>query len=65
MSQIHWLILVVLSPPSLKSLTLPFCDHSPVAVLNMKKRLNLRSEVMMALDALQTHADTGFQWKGQ
>ena len=65
MSQIHWLILVVLSPPSLEPLTLPFYC-SPVPVL--KNRLNSRSEVMIlsrARDALQTPADTRFQWKGQ
>ena len=65
MSQIHWLILVVLSPPSLEPLTLPFYC-SPVPVL--KNWLNSRSEVMIlsrARDALQTPADTRFQWKGQ
>ena len=49
------------SPPSLKSLTLPFYC-SPVTVLNKK----VRSEVMTlprALDALQTPVDTRFQWK--
>ena len=58
-------ILVVLSPPSLERLTLPFYC-SPVPVL--KNRLNSRSEVMIlsrARDALQTPADTRFQWKGQ
>ena len=65
MSQINWLTLVVLSPPSLEPLTLPF-HCSPVPVL--KNRLNSRSEVMIlsrARDALQTPADTRFQWKGQ
>ena len=65
MSQIHWLILVVLSPQSLEPLTLPFYC-SPVPVL--KNRINSRSEVMIlsrARDALQTPADTRFQWKGQ
>ena len=59
MSQIHWLILV-LSPPSLEPLTLPFYC-SPVPVL--KNRLNSRSEVMTlstVRDALQTPADTRF-----
>ena len=58
-------ILVVLSPPSLEPLTLPFYC-SPVPVL--KNRLNSRSEVMIlsrARDVLQTPADTRFQWKGQ
>ena len=66
MSQIHWLILVVLSPLSLEPLTLPLIYCSPVPVL--KNRLNSRSEVMIlsrARDALQTPADTRFQWKGQ
>ena len=61
MSQIHWLILVVLSPPSLEPLTLPFYC-SPVPVLK-NDRLNSRSEVMIlsrARDALQTPADTRF-----
>ena len=65
MSQIHWLILVVLSPSSLGPLTLSFYC-SPVPAL--KNRLNTRSEVMIlsrARDALQTSADTRFQWKGQ
>ena len=65
MSQIHWLILVDLSPSSLEPLSLPFYC-SPVPVL--KNRLNSRSEVMLlsrARDALQTPADTRFQWKGQ
>ena len=65
MSHIHWLILVVLSPPFLEPLTLPFYC-SPVPVL--KNRPNSRSEVMIlsrARDALQTPADTRFQWKGQ
>ena len=65
MSQIYWLILVVLSPPFLEPLTLPFYC-SPVPVL--KNRLNSRSEVMIlsrAQDALQTIADTRFQRKGQ
>ena len=51
--------------PSLEPLTLPFYC-SPVPVL--KNRLNSRSEVMIlsrARDALQTPADTRFQWKGQ
>ena len=65
MSQIHWLLLVVLSPSSLEPLTLPFyCWPVPV----LKNRLNSRSEVMIlsrARDALQTPADTRFQWKGQ
>ena len=50
---------------SLEPLTLPFYG-SPVPVL--KNRLNSRSEVMIlsrAGDALQTPADTRFQWKGQ
>ena len=66
MSQIHWLILVVLFPPSLEPLTLPFyCSPVPVP---LKSRLNSRAEVMIlsrARDALQTPADTRFQWKGQ
>ena len=67
MSQIHWLILVVLSPSSLEPLTLPFyCSPGPV----LKNRLNSRSELMIlsrardARDAL-TPADTRFQWMGQ
>ena len=56
MSQIHRLILVVLSPPSLEPLILPFyCSPVPV----VKNRLNSRSEVMIlsrARDALQTPA---------
>ena len=51
--------------PSLEPLALPFYC-SPVPVL--KNRLNSRSEVMIlsrARDALQTPADTRFQWKGQ
>ena len=64
MSQIHWLILVVLSPSSLEPLTVPFYC-SPVPVL--KNRLNSRSEVMIlsrARDALQTPADTRFSVEG-
>ena len=66
MSQIHWLACRPLSPNSEISHFGFYC--SPVAVLNKKKRLNSRSEVMIlsrARDALQTPADTRFQWKGQ
>ena len=68
MSQIHRLILVVLSP----SASIPGTSHFAFLLLTavpvLKNRLNSRSEVMIlsrARDALQTPADTRFQWKGQ
>ena len=67
MSQIHWLARRPLSPISEIS-HFAFLLLTRVAVLHKKKRLNSRSEVMLlsrARDALQTPADTRFQWKGQ
>ena len=61
------LVNIVLNCP--QRTTLLYC--SPLAVLNKKKRLNSRSEdrscmiLSRASDALQTPADSRFQWKGQ
>ena len=68
MSQIHWLILVVLSPPSLEPLTLPFyCSPVQCQCWRIGSTRG-PAEVMIlsrARDALQTPADTRFQRKGQ